>query len=62
MKESYDKRLNILFYWIKENGNQAREKRDETVKKFPNFLKWEGKSKILKTSFTLTFTDYYNTT
>ena len=39
MKESYDKRLNILIHGLKEDGNQARQKTDKTVKKFQNFLK-----------------------
>ena len=43
MKESYDKRLNILIHGIKEDKNQAWEKRDETVKKFQNFLENELK-------------------
>ena len=34
MKESYDKRLNILIHRIKEDVNQAWEKSDETVKMF----------------------------
>ena len=38
MKESHDKRLNILIHGIKEEENLAWEKRDETVKKFKNFL------------------------
>ena len=38
MKASYDKRLNILIHGIREDENQAWEKRDETVKKFQNFL------------------------
>ena len=39
MQESYDKRLNILIHGIRENSNNAWEKREETIAKFKNFLK-----------------------
>ena len=38
MKESYGKRFNIFINKIKEDENQSWKKRDETVKKFQNFL------------------------
>ena len=38
MKESYDKRLNILFHGIQDNNN-VWEKREKTIEKFQNFLK-----------------------
>jgi len=38
MKESYDKRLNVLIYGVKEDNNNAWEKRETTVQKFKDFL------------------------
>ena len=39
MKESYDKRLNILIHGILEDNNNVWEKREKTIKKFQDFLK-----------------------
>ena len=39
MKESYDKRLNILIHGIQEDNNDIWEKREKTIKKFQDFLK-----------------------
>ena len=39
MKESYDKRLNILIHDIQEDNNNVREKREEAIEKFKDFLK-----------------------
>ena len=38
MKESYDKRLNILIHGIKQNSDNVSEKREKTIEKFPNFF------------------------
>ena len=34
MKESYDKRLNILIHGIQENNNNVWEKTEKTIEKF----------------------------
>ena len=39
MKESYDKRLNILIHGIQEDNNNVWEKRVKTIEKFQDFLK-----------------------
>ena len=39
MKESYDKRLNILIHGIQEDNNNVWEKREKTIEKFQDFLK-----------------------
>ena len=39
MKESYDKRLNILIHGIQEDNNNVWEKREKTIDKFHKFLK-----------------------
>ena len=39
MKESYDKRLNILIHGIQEDNNNVWKKREKTIKKFQDFLK-----------------------
>ena len=39
MKESYDKRLNILIRGMQEDKNNVWEKREKTIKKFQDFLK-----------------------
>ena len=39
MKESYDKRLNILIHGIQEDNNNVWEKREKTMEKFQDFLK-----------------------
>ena len=39
MKESYDKKLNILIYGIQEDNNNVWEKREKTIEKFQDFLK-----------------------
>ena len=39
MKESYEKRLNILIHGIQEDNNNVWEKREKTIEKFQDFLK-----------------------
>ena len=39
MKESYDKRLNILIHGIQKDNNNVWEKREKTIEKFQDFLK-----------------------
>ena len=39
MKESYDKRLNILIHGIQEDNNNVWEKREKTIEIFQDFLK-----------------------
>ena len=39
MKESYNKRLNILIHGIQEDNNNVWEKREKTIEKFQDFLK-----------------------
>ena len=39
MKESYDKRLNILIHGIQEDNNNVWEKKEKTIEKFQDFLK-----------------------
>jgi len=38
MKESYDKRLNVLIHGVKEDNNNAWKKRETPVQKFEDFL------------------------
>ena len=38
MQDSYNKRLNVLFYGIREDEGNAWEKREATVQKFNTFL------------------------
>ena len=44
MKESYDKRLNILIYGVQEDPGNAWESRKITIEKFQNFFKKWTKS------------------
>ena len=39
MKESYDKRLNMLIHGMQEDNNNVWKKREKTIEKFQNFLK-----------------------
>ena len=39
MKESYDKRLNILIHCIQEDNSNVWEKREKIIEKFQDFLK-----------------------
>ena len=39
MKESYDKRLNVLIHGVKEDVSNAWEKREETMAKFREFVR-----------------------
>ena len=40
MKESYNKRLNIFIRRVQEDNNNVWEKREKTIEKFQDFLRY----------------------
>ena len=61
MQDSYNKRLNILIYGIKEDVANAREPRDATSEKFRNFVRDGLKIEDPMMSKLSTFIAYLNT-